>query len=309
LASPLSQAVDLLRCPACKDGGVISRSDQEIRCAACGAGFPISAGRVDFLRSSGRSGDALNARPRVSGGLRLRIKSMVPSASTNLSQSRILQMLARRLAQRASPVVLVVGCGRQANAIRCHFPIDKGGRLILTDVSPDTDAEWLCDAHDLPLRDGSVDAVITTAVLEHVLRPQEAVAEIYRVVKTGGLVYSEIPFMQQVHEGAHDFTRYSMTGHRMLFRQFREVEAGLVAGPGTSLTWSLEYFAMAFFRSAVMREFARLLTRILFFWLKYFDYWLARRPFAQDGASCTFFYGEKIGAGTDVATVLGKYGS
>ena len=235
---------------------------------------------------------------------------MVPGASTNLSQSRILQTLARRLAHRTNPVVLVVGCGRQADAMRRHFPVDAGGsRLILTDVSPDTDAEWLCDAHDLPLRDGSVDAVITTAVLEHVLRPGDAVAEIYRVLKTGGLVYSEIPFMQQVHEGAHDFTRYSMTGHRMLFRQFREEEAGLVAGPGTGLVWALEYFAMAFFRSAAMRDGARMSARLLFFWLKYFDYWFARRAFAQDGASCTFFFGEKTGTATDPAAVLGKYGS
>jgi SAM-dependent methyltransferase len=38
------------------------------------------------------------------------------------------------------------------------------------------------------------------AVLEHALDPPVVVAEIYRVLKPGGLVYADTPFMQRVHE-------------------------------------------------------------------------------------------------------------
>ena len=37
-----------------------------------------------------------------------------------------------------------------------------------------------------------------------------------------GIVYAETPFMQQVHEGAYDFTRYTVLGHRYLFKKFKQ---------------------------------------------------------------------------------------
>jgi SAM-dependent methyltransferase len=233
---------------------------------------------------------------------------VIPSASINLAQKRVLGILGREMAKRDSPTVLVVGCGRQAATLRSYLGPVVGMRLILTDINPDTDAEWLCDAHRLPFADDTIDAVITTAVLEHVAHPAEAVSEIHRVLKVDGLLYSEIPFMQQVHEGAYDFTRYTLTGHRMLLNGFVEREAGIVAGPGTTLLWAIEYFAMAFFRARSARLGARLIARLLFFWVKYFDYFLARRAFALDGASCTYFYGVRAEETTDAASILAAYG-
>ena len=48
------------------------------------------------------------------------------------------------------------------------------------------------------------------AVLEHVLSPESVVKEIFRVIKNDGIVYSEIPFMQQIHMGKNDFNKYSI---------------------------------------------------------------------------------------------------
>ncbi len=44
--------------------------------------------------------------------------------------------------------------------------------------------------------------------------------EIHRVLKDDGIVYADTPFMQQVHEGAYDFTRFTLSGHRWLFKNF-----------------------------------------------------------------------------------------
>lgn len=110
-----------------------------------------------------------------------------------------------------------------------------GLRLINVDPAPTSSAEIFCDGHDLPFRDGTFDAVIVQAVLEHVLDPHRCVAEIHRVLQPDGLVYSETPFMQQVHMKGVDFTRYTHVGHRRLFREFAELESGVVAGPGTAL--------------------------------------------------------------------------
>lgn len=45
----------------------------------------------------------------------------------------------------------------------------------------------------LPLEDASFDAVVCTEGLEHLLAPQELVAELVRITKPGGLVYLSIP--------------------------------------------------------------------------------------------------------------------
>jgi len=74
----------------------------------------------------------------------------------------------------------------------------------------------------------SFDGVIIQAVLEHVVEPNHCVEEIHRVLKENGLVYSETPFMQQVHLGRYDFTRFTHLGHRRLFRKFKEICGGAV---------------------------------------------------------------------------------
>ena len=82
--------------------------------------------------------------------------------------------------------------------------------LIETDVYIGRSTAVVCDAHDLPFADGSFDAVVIQAVLEHVIDPVRAVAELHRVLRPRGLIYSEVPFRQQVHEGAYDFTRWTL---------------------------------------------------------------------------------------------------
>jgi SAM-dependent methyltransferase len=180
--------------------------------------------------------------------------------------------------------------------------------VICCDVSAESDSDFLADAHELPFVDGVFDAVVATAVLEHVAEPPRVAQEIHRILRRSGLVYSEIPFMQQVHEGAYDFTRYSMSGHRRLFNTFDEVESGLVAGPGTALLWSLENFVRSFVRVRPIALVLRAVTRAAFFWLKYLDLLVRDVPAALDAASCTYFLGRRIDRGVvpdDV--IVGRY--
>ena len=108
-----------------------------------------------------------------------------------------------------------------------------------------------------------------------------------------GALYSEIPFMQQVHEGAYDFTRYTLSGHRRLFNSFTEIDSGMVAGPGTVLAWSLENYFLALFLNKQIRKGVKVLSRIFFFWIKYSDFLFKNKTQAMDGASCTYFFGKK----------------
>lgn len=64
-----------------------------------------------------------------------------------------------------------------------------------------------------------------------------------RVLKPHGMLYAETPFMQQVHERAYDFTRFTANGHRWLFRRFEQIDAGVNrgSGAGPALAWSVRY--------------------------------------------------------------------
>jgi SAM-dependent methyltransferase len=163
-----------------------------------------------------------------------------------------------------------------------------------TDVWLGPRTRLVCDGHDLPFADGTFDAVVCQAVLEHVLDPPRVVAEMHRVLRPDGLLYSEIPLMQQVHEGAYDFTRYTYLGQRRLFRCFDELAGGPVCGPAMALAWSVRYLAVTLAGSSARgRGVIAHLVPLATFWLPRLDRWLIGRPGAMDAASAIGFLGRR----------------
>jgi SAM-dependent methyltransferase len=150
------------------------------------------------------------------------------------------------------PIVLVIGggtIGLGANELYRNSSIE----LVGTDVYASPHTVLVADAHKPPFEDGMFDGVWVQAVLEHVLEPAAIVEEIHRVLRRGGLVYAETPFMQQVHERAYDFSRFTQSGHRWLFKRFSEISAGPIGGAGAALVWSIRYFS-SFFLDQVFRR-------------------------------------------------------
>ena len=143
--------------------------------------------------------------------------------------------------------------------------------VILTDVIATQGDDYVCDVHQLPFSDNEFDVVLIIAVLEHVLEPTAAVLEISRVLKFDGFVFSAIPFMQQVHMGRFDFQRYTLLGHRWLYRMFSLEEIGKTSGAGSALLWSISSFFESFFKSKIYKLSVKFFVRSLFFWIKYFD--------------------------------------
>ncbi len=187
----------------------------------------------------------------------------------------------------AGAQVLVVGSGTRGVGMERLWTADLAVTGI--DVYPSSSVTLLADGHHLPFADGSFDAVIIQAVLEHVLEPAQVVAELHRVLKDTGLVYAETPFMQQVHEGAYDFQRFTVSGHRWLFREFRALHSGPNRGPAVGFCWALKYLTWGLLRSRVAGTLvyaasypvARLLDR------------LVPQRFRVDSASGVFFLGRK----------------
>jgi SAM-dependent methyltransferase len=186
-----------------------------------------------------------------------------------------------------APLILVVGGGTMGNGVE-EICADRRTRVVAFDIHGSPLVQFIADAHQIPLASGSVDAVLVQAVLQQVLDPGEVVSEIRRVLRNGGLVYAETPFLQQVNAGPYDFVRYTSSGHRYLFRAFEEIAAGPVAGPGTQLLWSVDHIMRGLLRS----ELAGKLARLAFFWLRYLDH-LVPTAFAMDNASAYYFLGRR----------------
>jgi SAM-dependent methyltransferase len=151
----------------------------------------------------------------------------------------------------------------------------------------------IADAHDVPFLEGSFDGVVAQAVLEHVVDPYRCAAEIHRVLKVGGLVYAETPFLFPVHLGPYDFTRFTPGGHRRLFRYFTEVESGVIGGPGMALALSIRSFVRSCLGEGAIALAADVVLPFFIFWLKYWDRWLLRSPQAADYAATMYFLGSK----------------
>lgn len=251
-------------CPVLVDFADSILDEDELRRSA--GGSPIARHAPSAARDAAR--DVLFGRNQVAPVAVGRFVSAVPAAGD-------------------TPLVLIVG-GASVGSGAGELYRAPGIRRIGFDIYRTEHTTFLADGHRIPLADGSVQGVWIQAVLEHVLDPWAVVGEIWRVLSAGGVVYAETPFLQQVHEGAYDFTRFTHSGHRWLFRHFAELDSGLVAGPGTQLAWTLEHTARSTLRSPALGKVAK----AAFFWTRFIDR-VAAPGYALDTASAVYFLGRK----------------
>lgn len=179
--------------------------------------------------------------------------------------------------------------------------VGAGGRRITTDTLtvdrlcvPGVD---LCaDIHKLCLRDRSADCVFSTGTLEHIAEPAMALVEFWRVLKPGGLVHVEVPFMFPYHLDPADHTRWTIDGLRALCERhgFAEMRSGVHIGPASALNLALIHYAQCWFEGRVMRRLCELVLSILLRPHMYLDWFLVRRKYAHELAGGVYFVGRKL---------------
>ncbi len=282
----------VLACPDCASPH-LSWGEEEIICDGCGSRYPRVDGVPILLHRSsvfsradiGRGLPAFfAAKPRL---VRL-LDAVTPKLALNVAAARNFGALSELLSPGSTVVVIgggVVGEGFHTLLARDDLTI------IETDVSPGPRTRLVCDAHRLPFLDGSVDAVVAQAVLEHVVDPRACVAEMHRILRPSGIVYAEVPFMQPVHGGRYDFTRFSLAGLFQLFGSFEEIKSGVACGPASALAYSLAYCLQALARPGSARKIVGRIARFVAAPVKYLDLILARTESALDGASSLYFLG------------------
>jgi len=250
------------------------REDRSVLVSQSGHEYPISHGQPILLPKAGfESGGwrfppirALEARPRpvtMGRGAAQRyqrlIRSMIGGQGQGSEMVRRLRQ-GRDLSQSgARPRALVVGGASVGDG--CAPLVDAPDIDVVSfDIYATNETTFVGDAHRIPLADSSFDAVWIQAVLEHVYSPVLVVDEIARVLRPGGLIYAETPFLQPVHEGAYDYLRFSPSGHRLLFPAFDELAAGPLGGPGAILNLATRGLAGGLSRSRRIAQAAYFLT-------------------------------------------------
>lgn len=218
------------------------------------------------------------------------VEKIMPNPGMNIQTESNVTDLIKHLPENAKILVIggsIIGQGMEPIYNNTTYEI------VGSDVSHGELTSIICDAHDIPFEDNTFDCVIIQAVLEHVVDPVRCAWECHRVLKMGGIIYAETPFMQQVHMKQFDFTRFTHLGHRRLFRGFEEISSGSAGGPGMALAWSYIYFLRSFTVNANTRRIVIFFAHMTSFFWKYFDYLLVKKPGAYDASSGYFFIGKK----------------
>lgn len=134
------------------------------------------------------------------------VKILPPDHVSNAIHSYVFEWL-----KQLDGYVLNIGAGatqtKLSNVIEMEYAIFKN-----TDV--------VADAHHLPFRDESFEAVIAFNVFEHLHDPNRAASEIFRVLKPGGKVIIHTAFLQPLHEEPFHFFNATKYGVMKWFSEF-----------------------------------------------------------------------------------------
>lgn len=108
------------------------------------------------------------------------------------------------------------------------------------------DRRDIIDRHDdienLQFPDASFDAAVCWSVLEHVPHPEKAISEIHRVLKPGGQVWVQLPFLFPYHESPSDYWRVTPDGLRVWMKDFEETACACDYYARTKLVAATYYY-------------------------------------------------------------------
>lgn len=270
-----ARLLEALACPACY--GTLRNEGQQVTCNACGAAYECPNGvpvlllpeMVAHARAleEGFNAAKLARNPLVKLGYKLK----PPSSHYDPAAFRRMRALVAKLGAGAR--VLDLGVRER--------PAAPG--LISFDLFLFPGVQVVGDAHRLPFGDASLDGIISTALLEHVEHPEPILAEMRRVLRPGGLVYIEVPFLQGYHPDPIDMRRYTRPGLEQKVSEagFQIVESGVAGGPFSMMAWMLREFPGSLTNGKTGYFVTKFISGWLTFWVKYLDTFARRAGNAQ----------------------------
>lgn len=179
------------------------------------------------------SSGGAEARARAADGSRRSWTARLEGSRSWLVDRVSERALKSALEPHARGLLLDIGCGTKPLAAwtrgrtRRHIGIDHPRSLHGA-----SGVDAFSTAYAAPFRDGSFDAAVCTAVLEHLEEPEAALRECFRLLRPGGVAVYTVPFIWHVHEEPRDFYRYSRHGLEYLFAKagFQVMEIRALSG-------------------------------------------------------------------------------
>jgi SAM-dependent methyltransferase len=162
-------------------------------------------------------------------------------------------------------------------------------------LAPFPNVDVVGDAHRLPLLSSGVGAIHCEAVLEHLEDPEVAVAEMFRVLMPGGLVFAATPFLQVFHGYPDHYRNFTLSGHRRLFVSsgFEILDSGACVGPAFALVDVASNLLREYVPTRVLSRLSWLVTRLVGRAVVQLDRLFLRSPASHVVASTTFVLARK----------------
>ena len=277
----------VLACPACY--GTLRGVGQQVTCAACGAAYECPEGVPTLLLpqmvAHARELEERFHAAKLSRNAIVRLGYTFRPPVSHFDPASFKRM--RAMVAKLGPGARVMDLGVRER------PAAPG--LISFDLFRFPGVQVVGDAHRLPFHDGVLDGIISTALLEHVEHPEPILAEMCRVVRPGGLVYVEVPFLQGYHPDPIDMRRYTRPGLEQKVSEagFQIVESGVGGGPFSMLAWMLRELPGSLTGGKTAYFVTKFISGWLTFWVKYFDVFARRAGNAQILADSFYVLGER----------------
>jgi SAM-dependent methyltransferase len=163
----------------------------------------------------------------------------------------------------------------------------RRNNILNVDMLDYENVDIVCDIHQLPFKNNSIDGIMNLAVLEHVPNPSKVIDEAYRVLKPGGIIFSVIPFMQPFHASPNDFQRFTLPGIIELHKKFEIVESGVFSGPVSGFLWVFQEFiaSVLSFGIPFLRNILTIFIMLVTWPIKFLDILFIYLPTAHNLAS------------------------
>jgi SAM-dependent methyltransferase len=146
--------------------------------------------------------------------------------------------------------------------------------LVRLDICEGPNIDIVADATNLPVDIGLFDVVVLQAVPEHVEDIYKLFDSVKSVLKCGGVIYVEMPFLQGVHGDPSDYWRCTLNGLNKLTKPFELVVSGVSGGPLGSLIWLLSDLFSNLFSNKYLSFVIRFILRWTLSPFRYLDFLL-----------------------------------